>query len=176
MRARSTSLALRLPHSPLHLSPSADCGFNYTDADIQVWVAYLSAGHADSPQIFLHLQRIACSAKLGESGGIGFHEFVSSCSALFAGRMCAAKPDAFSTVGQPASADELLIIQHLTPCCEYAGFRIELLPTGGGAVPSVPRGSSRRPAFAVAMTLEVVIVQGCNKQTKMSLRCGREVY
>ncbi len=115
MLARSACRALRLPHSSLHLSPSVDCGFNYTDADIQVWVAYLSAGHADAPQFFLHLQRIACSAKLGESGGIGFHEFVSSCGALFAGRMCAAKPDAFSTVGQPASADQLLIIQLLAP-------------------------------------------------------------
>jgi hypothetical protein len=43
------------------------------------------------------VQRIACAAKLGLSG-IGFHEFVSSCSALFAGRLCAAKPDAFTLV------------------------------------------------------------------------------
>lgn len=53
----------------------SDCAFNYSDADIQ---------------------RIVSSAKLGESGTIGFHEFVSSCGALFAGRMCASKADAFS--------------------------------------------------------------------------------
>ena len=46
-------------------------------------------------------QRIACSAKLNESGGMGFHEFASSCRALFAGRLCAAKPDAFTAVRQP---------------------------------------------------------------------------
>lgn len=52
----------------------SDSRLNYTDAEVQ---------------------RIACAAKLGLSG-IGFHEFVSSCSALFAGRLCAAKADAFT--------------------------------------------------------------------------------
>ena len=59
---------------------------------------------------FCHAQRIACLAKMGESGGIGFHEFLSSCSVLFAGRVCAAKPDAFSTVRQPCT------------CCSWFAF------------------------------------------------------
>ncbi len=46
----------------------------------------------------MDVQRIACAAKLGTAGGIGFHEFASSCSALFAGRRSGAKPDAFTMV------------------------------------------------------------------------------
>jgi hypothetical protein len=50
------------------------------------------------PPQSLPVQRIACSSKVDDSGSIGFHEFVSSCGVLFAGRLCTPNPDAFTAV------------------------------------------------------------------------------